>query len=74
MNLILKGYEQLWNIHKIGFEYLTISHQRTNEYIMQFNSVEFDIYMWFGGFLMVIVIINLIVYVKKFRVWQKEVF
>lgn len=41
---------------------------------MQFNSVEFDIYMWFGGFVMVIVIINLIVYVKKFRVWQKEVF
>lgn len=30
--------------------------------------------MWFGGFIFVVVIVNLIVYARRFRVWQKEIF
>lgn len=73
LNLALKTYEALWNLHKIGYEYLNISHEIFNSIVVESDEGKYwQVVLW--AVVVVVVAWNFAVYLGRFRVWQHEVF
>lgn len=65
---MLKAYEAIWNLHKIGYEYLNISHDIFNSLVLDIN-INSNYELYFIIIIGIIMASNVIFYMKRFRIW-----